>query len=238
MKQYGTMIVALVILAILAVFAVWFIGTTKPNTGSLGTSTNTSSTVSSTPPETLAFDKSISDGTITIGYPSADFGLATATTQILTHSYIPPCDASFKYCLYYVGTAYSGTNFESAGIRVNPRADLGTVSACLNTPPADYTNATSTISSSSAYAASVFPDIGDAAAGHFAAGALYRLSVGAKCYEFEARVGESDFLNYPSGTIKEFTATDNASITAEIQNILGSITLNSSGETINFGATQ
>src|SRR5258708_37757855 len=67
---------------------------------------------SSTAPAGPTFDQSISDATITISYPSSDFGLATNPSQILVRSNIPPCDSPFSYCLYYNGPTYQATNFE------------------------------------------------------------------------------------------------------------------------------
>lgn len=50
-----------------------------------------------------------------------DFGLALHPHQVLVSSYILPCDESFDYCLYYLGRELEGTNFESAGLRIERR---------------------------------------------------------------------------------------------------------------------
>lgn len=68
----------------------------------------------------------------------ADFGLALHRDQLLVRSVIPPCDEGFDYCLYHIGEEFAGTNFKSAGIRIERREDLETAAACLFTPPRGY----------------------------------------------------------------------------------------------------
>jgi hypothetical protein len=176
--------------------------------------------------------ESVSDGTIAFTVPT-DFALATSQQQMSSRSYIPPCDPDFNYCLYYTGTAYQGTNFDSAGIRIDERTDLVTTSACLTTPPTGYANFTPTSTMAGDYSVSEFTPLGDAGAGHSAVDTLYRLSYNGACYEFETRIGQSQFANYPSGTIEQFTAADQASLRSEMQTILNGITL-PSGEAIAF----
>jgi hypothetical protein len=182
---------------------------------------------------TLIFDQSISDGTIKIAYPSSEFGLAVNQAQVLVHSYIPPCDEGFGYCIYYNGTQYQGTNFESAGIRVQKRTDLANENACLNTPKSGYSEniKPDTTKSGNGYSSSVFSNIGDAGAGHYAVGSLYRLFVksNSTCYEFETRIGQTQFLNYPPGAIKEFTSDDMKNVQSDLADIIKQVSL-SSGE--------
>ena len=83
------------------------------------------------------------------------------------------------------------------------------------------------------YAVSEFTPVGDAGAGHYSTETLYRLEYNGACYEFETRIGQSQFANYPSGTIQQFTDADEASLQDEIQSILNGITL-LSGEVITF----
>jgi hypothetical protein len=173
----------------------------------------------------MNFDQTVSDGTITISIPSSEFGLAAKKDQILVHSYIPPCDENFNYCLYYNGSAYTGTNFESAGLRIQKRDDLKTQPACLTTQLAGYNGLVPKTGSADSYATSVFSPLGDAGAGHYSSGSLYRLFYDNKCYEFQTRIGESQFANYPAGSIKEFTKTDQSAIQAKLQEILNNITL-------------
>ena len=178
-------------------------------------------------------DKGISDGAMSIFYPIADFEMATSEQKMTVHSYIPPCDPDFNYCLYYTGTAYQGTNFESAGIRIDTRTDLTTQTACLTAPPTGYTNFVPTSTTAGDYSISEFTPIGNAGAGHFATGTLYRLAYNGVCYEFETRIGQSQFANYSSGTIQQFTVADQMNLQTEIIGILNGVTL-ASGETVVF----
>ncbi len=179
--------------------------------------------------------QSVSDGTITFAYDPSDFGLATNQTQILAHAYIPPCDATFNYCLYYTGSAYAGTNFESAGLRIQKRTDLTAERLCLQTPPEGFDASKTPDNSNSydTYSMSAFNNIGQGAAGHLAQGSLYRLYVrqDGSCYEFETRVGQTQFANYPAGTIQEFTADKQAQITAKLKDIVSGVTLSSGQQT-------
>ena len=233
MGKLGIAIVFIVVIAVLAAGFFWLVN--SGNQGGTITPTNSSSTTASGTAPTLVLNAptgTTSDGTITFTVPS-DFGLATNQTQILTRSYIPPCDADFNYCLYYTGTAYQGSNFDSAGIRIDHRTDLTTTSACLTTPPTGFTNFTPTSTTPGDYSVSEFTPLGDAGAGHYSVGTLYRLEYNGACYEFETRIGQTQFANYPSGTIPQFTSADQTSLQAEIQTILNGITL-PSGETIAF----
>lgn len=176
-----------------------------------------------------AYDQSISDGTITVMYPSVQFGLATTPGQVLVTSYIPPCAQGFNYCVYFNGSQYQGTNFESAGLRIQKRTDIAVEHLCLTTPPSGF-SATTTPAATAAqntYATSVFSPVGDAAAGHYSSGSLYRLFIrdGSKCYEFENRIGQTQFANYPAGLIKQFTASDQTVVSAQLLSILNTIVL-------------
>ncbi len=238
--KLGVVIVLILVIVALTAGFLWF--TNSSNNGSSITPTSAASGTASTvptlvlgsPAETIpAGDQSISDGTITILYPTTDFGVATSQQQVSVTSYIPPCDPDFNYCLYYIGTAYNGTNFDSAGIRIDKRIDLTTQTACLTAPPTGYTNFTPTSTAAGDYAVSEFTPIGNAGAGHYSTGTLYRMEYNGACYEFETRIGQSQFANYPSGTIQRFTDADQASLQSEIQNILNDITL-PSGESVTF----
>lgn len=112
------------------------------------------------PRENLDQSQSISDETITFSY-APEFGLAVTPEQILVRSYIPPCDEDFHYCLYLVSGEYQGTNFESAGLRIKERTDLGSPEVCLNTPPEGYTVFEPEIHTGQEYATSVFAPVGE-----------------------------------------------------------------------------
>lgn len=171
------------------------------------------------------FGSAHSDGNISFGIPSSEFGLAVRKEQILVQSYIPPCDENFLYCIYYIGSAFQGTNFESSGIRIEKRNELNNQQECLTSQPAGYEGLTSTIFQFPDYALSYFPPLGNAAAGHYSNGTLYRLFYNSTCYEIETRIGESQFANYPAGTIKEFTLSDRTALFSKLEEILNNISL-------------
>lgn len=174
-------------------------------------------------------DQSISDGTITMPYSLSDWGLAVSPEQILAQSYIPPCDSPFNYCFYYNGGAYQGTNFDSAGLRVTKRADLTTERTCLETPPTGFDASTTPTASSSTdlYSTSKFGNVGQGAAGHTSSDTLYRLFYRspATCYEFDARVAQSQFANYPAGSIQEFTTAKQNEVQSKLMSLLSNFTI-------------
>ena len=244
MGKLGVIVVFVVVVAVLTAGFLLLIhsgtqnGVINPSdsSSSMATSGTVPTLVLTAPTGTAAAGtENVSDGTITFIVPP-DFGLATSSQQITARSYIPPCDPDFDYCIYYTGSAYKGTNFDSAGIRIDHRTDLTTTSACLNTPPTGFTNFTPTSTTPGDYSVSEFTPVGDAGAGHYSTGTLYRLEYNGACYEFETRIGETQFANYPSGTIQQFTDTNQTALQAELENILNNITL-PSGETIAFPRT-
>jgi hypothetical protein len=163
-----------------------------------------------------------------------DFGLAVTKEQILAPSYIPPCDHLFDYCLYFYDDAYQHTNFDSAGIRINRRPDLLSMESCLGTPPDGYNSLLPNIFATSTYRTTLFEPIGDAGAGHYTQGELYRLAHNGNCYEFELRIGESQFANYPEGTVENFTDTDRLAIKTKLKEILSTISLTKTMEAVRF----
>lgn len=161
--------------------------------------------------------QTISTPEIMFGVPK-DFGLAISQEQILVKSYIPPCDSDFDYCLYYNGTAYTGTNFEGAGVRIKKRTDLVSRESCLTS--FGYESLTPVTRNSGTYATSIFAPLGDAAAGHFTVGELYRVHFGNTCYEFQARIGQARFENYEPGLIREFTAQASEELQGKLRAIV------------------
>ena len=83
------------------------------------------------------------------------------------------------------------------------------------------------IKSGDNYSSSVFSNVGDAGAGHYAMGVLYRLYIysNSTCYEFETRIGQTQFANYPSGAIQQFTDADLAMVQSQFDAILKNISL-------------
>jgi hypothetical protein len=185
-----------------------------------------------------SIQNSLSDGVIKFSYPK-DFGLAVTQEQLsgMVKAYIPPCSEGFEYCLYYNGVEFQGTNFESAGIRFNQRADLTTEKFCLNTSPLGYSNigpSTNSLNPSSEYSASVFSPLGDAGAGHYANGELYRIFVKspAVCYELETRIGETQFANYPAGTVSQFNESNRNNLYTKFTQVFNSLALEETGTKI------
>jgi hypothetical protein len=221
MNQKNTLIILAVIVAILAIVGM------NMNPGTPGSVTNVDPMAPAGEP---AYNQSISDGTITVPYSSTEFGLATNQTQILATSYIPPCDPTFNYCLYYIGTAFKGTNFESAGLRVS-KIVADTEATCLKQPPLGFADSVKPTAATSTpnYSSSTFASIGNAGAGHYAEGDIYRLYTKAEksCYEFETRIGETQYANYPEGTIKEFTVANRSDVESRLTDMIQNVSLKS-----------
>jgi len=155
----------------------------------------------------------------------ADFGLAVTYEQVLVQSYIPPCDYGFDYCLYYIEQAFAGTNFESAGLRIQRRADLLSEEACLEEFPRGFLDLAPEVHRGAGYATGRFGPLGDAAVGHYATGYLYRLFASGACFEFETRVGYSQYANYDPGTINEFTEADMEAMERRLAELLSRVRL-------------
>lgn len=177
---------------------------------------------------------SVSDGTIAFSYDAAEFGLATTPEQILASSYIPPCEPGFAYCLYYDGMAYEGSNFDGAGLGITRRADLSTT--CLTAAPDGYAGLTPKTQMGSGYATSLFDGLGDAGAGHYAKDQVYRLQANNACYELRTRIAATQYANEEPGTVREFTAADEAILAAKLRGHLGRITL-AGGQALVFPAS-
>jgi len=176
----------------------------------------------------------VSPAGLGLRYATSTYSLAKAPGQISVTSYIPPCESNFEYCIYRTRADYQGTNFESAGLRVKERVDLSEKTACLTTPPEGFDDLHAKTREGAGYATVVFAPIGDAAAGHYSSGALYRVTFGTTCYEFETRIGESQLANYPEGSITLFTSDDRAAVYAELVEMLNTANIASSNTPIIF----
>lgn len=184
----------------------------------------------------LTFAPGYTDGDITMtGAP--DFSLATTATEVAEQGVIPPCNAGFDGCFTYSGAALDGTNFGSAGVRIWRRADLAAPAACLNTQPDGYQGLAVATHDGGTYATSVFAGVGDAAAGHVAEGAVYRLAYLGICWEFETRIAQTQPGNYDPGTIRPFTDADEAAVTSALRAMIDSVTL-PGGAAVVFPATE
>jgi hypothetical protein len=176
--------------------------------------------------------KEVSDGTIRFSYPSA-FALTTAPDTLPTPSAVPACDTGFDYCVRYAGEDYAGTNFNSAGVGIRTRVNIGNKEDCLNAQPEGHTGLSPVVRNDDEYSTSLFASLGDAGAGHFTHERLYRLFVGSSCYEILQRIGQSQFANYPEGTVQEFTASREQAVQASLDEIVNSITLDD-GDAVAF----
>lgn len=192
--------------------------------------------VNTTAPAASTSSQSLSVGAVKIFFPGSEFTVASTSSQVAVVSYIPPCDFNFNYCLYYTGQAYKGTNFESAGIRVQQRPDLSSETNCLLTEPTGYSNLMPQALYFNNYSTSVFDSLGDAGAGHYSNGSLYRLFYNNQCYEFQTRIGQTQFANYPPGAIEKFTTEDQSTLQGDLQQIINSVTLDN-GTRVSFPST-
>lgn len=205
----------------------WDRGAELPDMEVDETATQTDETIGTTTVET----HTTPDGALTFMRPD-NFGLAVREEQVLVESTIPPCEEGFDYCLYYNGNEYEDTNFESAGVSIRERSALSAEGACLTTPPEGYLNLEEAATSSGeTYAASLFAPLDDAGAGHYSYGEEYRVFVENTCYEIDARLGESQFANYPAGSIGEFTMEDREELEDSLRMIIDSMSIGSREET-------
>lgn len=179
-------------------------------------------------PEEPAPTNNVSDLHVTAGGDLSfvrppDFGLAVRAEQVLVESVVPPCAEGFDYCLYYNADTHAGTNFESAGLRIQRRDDLAGEDACLRTPPTGYSGLEARVSRFDTYQTSVFSPVRSAGAGHASEGAIYRLAGNGFCYEFETRVGITQLGNYEPGTVEEFTEADRQQMERRLSELLRTI---------------
>ncbi len=153
-------------------------------------------------------------------YDTVLYLFAKAGESLASDSVIPPCDESFEYCIYRTSEGYAGTNFSTAGLRITQRTDLTEEEACTGTEPAGYSGLAVKRRGGEGYSVSVFGPRTGAAAGQRSFSAVYRLFTKGYCYEFEARVAESQFENYPAGTIERFTSAEREIVYSGLVDIL------------------
>lgn len=183
-----------------------------------------------TPTESLSPEISLTltGGVVTLQAP-ADLSLAVAGEPLLATATIPPCDEGFDYCLYLPRGSYAGTNFSAAGTAIEVRADLTSQTSCLLAQPSGYQSLQPGLvvepDGPDAASTARFSGHMDGAAGTYANGELRRLYVAGSCYEFTSRVVESQFGNYPTGTIREFTAADRQTVLGQLSDVLKRMSL-------------
>ncbi len=176
---------------------------------------------------------SLSGGAVTLHYP-AGMSLATAEDEVRASSTIPPCDDGFEYCLYVPQTSYENTNFRVAGMAIRPRPELGAPISCLLTQPPGFVGLQPGLAvdqdGSGSLSTARFGDLTDGAAGTYATGEARRLWAGGACYDFTVRVVESQFGNYPAGSIEEFTDADRRAVLGEFLDVLDGLSVRLEGD--------
>ena len=163
-------------------------------------------------------------GDISLSYPK-DYGLAVNQDQLLVTSYVPVCDQGFEYCLYLRSDEFDGSNFDGAGMRIDVRDDLAFESDCMLEQPSGFSDLVPRVAGSGDHARTRFGQVGQGAAGHLSNGSVYRLYFGNTCYEFETRISQTQFGNYPAGEVERFTDEDAALVRGDFAAILASVSL-------------
>lgn len=215
-------VIITVIVAVLLIVGLMWFGMNEKNNEQSTSLSDGEMMVTDTQPEEEGQTQTNTHGDLLFKIPS-DFGLAVNPDQLMVKSVIPPCDEGFNYCLYYNGSTYQNTNFETAGVAINYKDKILDQDTCLNTNPDGYTNLQPTQKQSSSYSVSVFSPVENAGAGHFSNGTIYRIFLNNSCYEVQTRVAKTAYGNYPTGTIKEFTPADETIMTNRLQSIVRNI---------------
>ena len=166
----------------------------------------------------------LADGEVLISYPPG-FGLAVTQEQLLHDAQIPPCDEGFDYCIYVEPEEFEGTNFSSAGLGIQARTDLTNEADCMLTQPDGYLDLVPIVAGASDFATTLYHGIDQGAAGHYSTGSLGRLYYDSACYQFETRVAQAQFANYPTGTIEEFDAADQARTSDRLMAVMARVAL-------------
>lgn len=173
----------------------------------------------------LVHDRHVAAGGQLMFVRPADFGLAVQRDQLPVKTVIPPCDDTFDYCLYYYGDDFDGINFQSAGVRIERRAELDTARACLFTPPRGYVDFEPMVRTNESFAVSVFAPLQQAGMGHVSDGMLFRLAFEDTCYEVEPRLGMSQPAHDVEGTVREFAEEERAVLTARLDEVVRAVRL-------------
>ena len=163
--------------------------------------------------------QTVTTGGLSFSY-TEPFALATTPEQILAKVVIPACDQGFDYCVYYNGTEYANTNFESAGVSVAEHKELPSQASCVTAQPSGYHGLKPKTSSQNGVVIGAYSPIGGGAAGSSESGAEYHVWTGSTCYFVRTRVAQAQFANYPAGTKVEFTTANRDAVFGELQNIL------------------
>lgn len=166
----------------------------------------------------------LADGQVLISYPPG-FELAVTTDQLVLDAHIPPCDEGFDYCIYIGPVEFEGTTFASAGLGIEARVDLTNEADCMLTQPDGYRDLVPVVAGASDFATTLYHGIDQGTAGHYSTGTLGRLYYDSVCYEFETRVAQSQYANYPTGTIEEFDAADQVRTSERLMAVMARVAL-------------
>src|SRR5688572_7495507 len=155
---------------------------------------------------------------LVLKYPSAIQPIRNRA-EMEALGYIPICDPLHAIvCFPYDPPAYAGTNFESSAFSIHLRDDIETEAECLAAQPAEDARG-AVMLGGTVFASFSF---GDAAMSHRLDGWNYRTFREGGCYELATRVATSVFEVWEPGSIREFTAADEAAVRVELEKMLTS----------------
>lgn len=161
----------------------------------------------------------------TFTYP-ADFNVVKNDSQ-LEHAYQgAPCMSNFNFCIYYNGTLYEHTNFESASVQIRQRDDLNeNETLCLEEQPEGNTDLSFEIRTGNLYSTSLFNNMYYSDIFDNVSRVIYRLYYNDMCYEFETRIVTQTFQNLNQEQGETFTMTDQRVIEDKLESVIRSIRL-------------
>lgn len=143
----------------------------------------------------LPLERSISDRTVRMFY-TKEYSLASYLYEVPTQFLSSPCAEGFLYCVYYVGSAYDQSNFDSAGfsmIRFPDMFEYMMPSDCV-TDKANHTD--SYTAGGDVARIESYPD-------HTVTTHSHRLLVGNNCYEFVSRISVRNDQEFDSADLEK-----------------------------------
>jgi hypothetical protein len=141
------------------------------------------------------------DGAFQFSYPESLSG-----GPQMRGSYIPVCDNDAIVCLKYPEDEYRGYNFEAAAFSVTALPRPTTRAKCLSYV-GDRTckPMNTTVRGGVKFATA---SCGEGGLGHNASGPSYRTYHRGTCYQLSVRIATSEFVNFPEGSVQEFSRAD------------------------------
>ena len=118
-------------------------------------------------------------------------------------------------CFPHDPPALADTNFTAAGFSIRQRADLATAEACAAAQSDEREAGPATLAGTE-FASFTF---GDAAMSHRLEGMSWRTFREGRCYELAQRIETSVFEVWEPGSIREFTASEAASVRAVLESL-------------------